>query len=59
MAASHRQHDLDTHVLALVHQLSINEDLVCTNAVADGIGRIGDCRDLDLAPFLVRRHDLT
>lgn len=55
---SYRQHDLDTHVLALVHQLSVNEDLIRTNAVSNGVSGVCDRRDLDLAPLLVRRHDL-
>lgn len=58
MAASHRQHDLNTHVLALMHQLSIDKDLVRTDTVANGICGIRNRCDLDLAPFLVRGHDL-
>lgn len=58
MAASDRQHDLDTHVLPLVHQLPVNEDLICADTVANGIGGICDRRNLDLAPLLVRRYDL-
>ena len=53
------QHNFDTHILALVHQLSVNNDLVGTNSVAHNIGRICASRNLDLAPLLVSRYKLS
>lgn len=52
------QNNLDAHVLSLMHQLSINDDLVSANLVADCISRVSGRRDLDLSPLTVGRHKL-
>ena len=56
--ALNRQNYLDTHVLALMHQFSINQNLVGANAIPHCISRICRCGDLDLTPLLVRWHEL-
>lgn len=52
------QDDLYTHILTLVHQLAVDENLVSTYTVAYGICWISRRGDLNLTPLLVRRHEL-
>jgi len=42
----------------LVHELSINQNLMSTNSIVHCIGRIRTCRDLNLTPFSVGRNEL-
>lgn len=56
---SNWQDNLDTHVLSLVHNLAINENLVSTNSVALLIRGIRGSSDLDFAPLTVGRHKLS
>lgn len=56
---SYWQHDLDTHILSLVHKLSINDNLMHTNAVVHSIRRICRCSNLNLAPLAVGRDKFT
>lgn len=53
-----RQDYLDTHILALMHEFPIDENLVRANAIPDCVSRVCGCGDLDLTPLLVRRHEL-
>lgn len=50
--------NLHAHVLALVHDLAVDDHLVDADAVVLLVGRIGRGGDLDLAPLLVGRYDL-
>jgi hypothetical protein len=52
------QHNLDTHVLSLLHKLTVNQDLVGTNAVAHGICWVCGRRNLHLAPLTVGGYNL-
>lgn len=50
--------NLHAHVLALVHDLAVDDHLVDADAVVLLVGRVGRGGDLDLAPLLVGRYDL-
>lgn len=52
----HWKHDLNAHVFALLHQFSINDDLVRANPIPDRVSGIPGSRDLDLVPFFVGWH---
>lgn len=54
----HRQNDLDAHVLSLMHNLPINQDLISANPIAHHIRRVSTRGDLDLPPFAVGGHEL-
>lgn len=56
---SNGQDNLDTHVLSLVHNLAIDENLVDTNSVALLICGICCGGDLDFTPLSVGRHQLS
>jgi hypothetical protein len=51
---SYRQKYLDTHVITLLHQLAIHQDLVCTGPVALIISRIYCFSNLAVAVTNVR-----
>lgn len=53
-----RQNNLDAHVIALVHQLAINQNLISANAVALRVCRVRRRRDLNFSPLAVRGHEL-
>ena len=53
---SNREDNFDTHVLSLMHNLPIYKHLVRTDSVAHCVGWVRGCRNLDLAPLLVGRH---
>lgn len=59
LKALYRKANFDAKVLSLMHQLSINEHLISTNAISHSISWISGGGDLDLSPFLVGRHELT
>lgn len=56
---SNREDNFDTHVLSLMHDLPIYKHLICSNSVAHCVCWIRGCRNLDLAPLLVGRHELS
>jgi hypothetical protein len=35
------QQDLQAHVFPLLHELAVDEDLVCADPIANGVSRIG------------------
>jgi hypothetical protein len=47
------QDNLDAHVFSLVHDLAIDNRLVCTNTVVDCVCRVGACSNLNFSPLLV------
>jgi len=53
---SNRQHDLDAHVLSLMHELPINDNLMHANTVVHSICGICSGSNLDFAPLAVGRH---
>ena len=50
-----RENNLDTHILSLVHDLSINNSLMRTNTVIHCVRGVCACSNLDLSPLLVSR----
>jgi hypothetical protein len=51
------QNNLDTHIFPLMHDLAIDDHLMHTNSVVHGIRWVRSCRDLDLTPLAVSRHN--
>lgn len=55
----HRQYDLHAHVLSLMHQLAINDDLMHANAVMHSICGVCGGSDLDFSPLAICRYQFT
>lgn len=55
---SDRQNNPDSHVLALLHEFTVNHNLICTDAVADCICRICGRSNLYLTPLPVSGNKL-
>lgn len=53
-----RQENLDSHILSLMHEFSLDEHLMYPDSVMLLIRWVGSSGDLDLAPFAVRGHKL-
>lgn len=53
------KNNLHTHVFSLMHDLSINHDLVHTNAVVYLVCRVRRGGNLNFTPLLVRRNEST
>lgn len=47
--------NLDTKVLAVLHELAVENDLISANTVALGVGRVCCLADLDLSPLTIGR----
>jgi hypothetical protein len=52
------QYNPDTHVLSLLHKLTVNQNLISTNAVAHGICWVCGRRNLHLTPLAVGGYKL-
>lgn len=55
----HRQHDPDTHVFSLLHELAVDDDLVGADAVALCVCWVCGLRNLHLPPLTVCGHKLS
>lgn len=55
----HRQHDPDTHVFSLLHELAVDNDLVGADAVALCVCWVCGLRNLHLPPLTVCGHKLS
>jgi hypothetical protein len=53
------KHNLETHVLALVHQLAINDNLMGADTVILRVGWVFADSNLDLTPLTIRRDEST
>lgn len=54
-----RQNNLHPHVLSLLHELAVDQDLVGANSIAHRVRRIGGCGNLDFPPLAVGWYELT
>lgn len=52
---SYGQENLDAKVLSVLHELTVDKDLVGSESVSDRVGGVGGLGDLDLSPLLVGR----
>lgn len=51
------QNNLDAHVLSLMHNLAIDDNLMHTNTIVFSIRGVRRRCDLDFSPLLVSRYD--
>lgn len=52
-----RKNDFDSHIFSLLHELTINQDLISSDSVAHSICRVGGCGNLNLSPFTVGGYE--
>ena len=52
----HWQHNFDSHVLSLMHDLTINDDLVHADTIVNSVCRICRRSDLNLTPLAIGRN---